>query len=150
MWQTQLTSNFPHARQLPTKWMMRLQNPVHDKQQRSSASGEESTQPAPSNTWMASHLILSERPGQVEEKDEGRRAVVVFICGKRGDLLGFSACSADTAVCEALTSCLTVTSWPLVMAVKNNSPHTNWTNLSRSRRKHFFLYYSKITIQSKT
>ncbi len=109
--------------------------PVHDKQRRSSASGEESTQAVPSNTWMASHLILSERPGQVRGgKNEQRCAVAVVICVERMCLAAEAEADTDTAACGALTGRLTVPSWPLVTPVTNNSPQTHWTNVDCVRR----------------
>ncbi len=115
--------------------------PVHDKQRRSSASREESTQAAPSNTWMASHLILSERPGQVRGGggggggwNEQRCAVALVICVERMCLAAEAEADTDTAVWGALTGRLTVPSWPLVTPVINNSPQTHWTNVDCVRR----------------
>ncbi len=111
--------------------------PVHDKQRRSYASREESTQAAPSNTWMASHLILSERPGQVRGGDvwnKQRCAVALVICVERMCLGAEAEANTDTAAWGALTGRLTVPSWPLVTPVINNSPQTHWTNVDCVRR----------------
>lgn len=60
---------------------------------------------------MASHLILSERPGQVRGgKNEQRCAVAVVICVERMCLAAEAEADTDTAACGALTDRLTVPS----------------------------------------